>query len=207
MAKGLTRKFLTALGIDEDKADQIIEQHVAVTDELKQERDSYKTDADRYKATNAELAALKADYEALKKASDTNDNPFEKKYNDLKADYDKYKETVTAEKTHAAKEKAYRTVLKGLGIADKRIDSIVKVSEIDKVELDKDGSFKNKDDIEKVCKDEWSEFIPTLKQVGTQTATPPANKGGKMSKEDILKIKDTTERQAAIAANIELFDD
>lgn len=40
------------------------------------------------------------------------------------------------------------------------------------------------------------------------TPTPPAGSGnpaGPMTKEEIFKIKDTLERQAAIAANIELF--
>lgn len=204
MAKGLTRKFLTALGIDEDKADQIIEQHTAVTDELKSERDTFKADSDKLKAVETELETAKADLKKLKDAQD-GENPFEKSYNDLKAEYDKYKADVSAKEVKRAKEKAYRAMLKELGIAEKRIDSILKISDIDKVELDKEGALKDKETLAKSAKEEWSEFIPTKGQQGAGTPTPPANNGKAMSKEDIMKIKDDTERQRAIAENHELF--
>lgn len=204
MAKGLTRKFLTALGIDEDKADQIIDQHTSVTDELKAERDSYKADADKLKTVEAELTTAKADLKKLKDAQG-GENPFEKAYNDMKAEYDKYKADVSAKETKAAKEKAYKAMLKGLGISDKRIESILKVTDLGKIEIDKDGALKDKDTHEKAAKEEWSEFIPTKGQQGADTKTPPANGGKALTKEDIMKIKDTTERQAAIAENHELF--
>lgn len=209
MAKGLTRKFLTALGIDEDKADQIIDQHTAVTDELKQERDSYKADADRLKTVQDELNTAKTDLEALKKATG-GENPFEKKYNDLKAEYDKYKGDVAAKETKAAQEKAFRGMLKEIGVSDKRIDSIIKVSDIGKVEFDKDGKFKNKDDLSKAAKEEWSEFIPTKSQAGAKTENPPANGGKAFKIEDLYKTDDKgrlimgdKERLEAIAATLD----
>lgn len=205
MAKSMTRKFLSALGIEEDKADQIIDQHTAVTDELKSERDSYKADAEKLKTVEAELATAKAKIKAFEDAKD-GENPYEKKYNDLKAEYDKYKGDVTAKEAKAAKEKAYRAMLKEIGIPDKRLDSILRVTDIDKVELDKEGTLKDKENLSKTAKDEWSEFIPTKSQVGADTKNPPANNGKAMTKEEILKIKDTTERQAAIAAHLDLFD-
>ena len=44
----LTRKFLSAMGIEQDKVDEIINAHVEVTDALKEERDRYKADADSH---------------------------------------------------------------------------------------------------------------------------------------------------------------
>ena len=47
-----TRKFLSALGIEADKVDQIIDAHTEVTDALKSERDKYKADAEKLTAPN-----------------------------------------------------------------------------------------------------------------------------------------------------------
>lgn len=42
----LSRKFLSTLGIEEDKADAIIETYQEVLSEIKAERDKYKEEAD-----------------------------------------------------------------------------------------------------------------------------------------------------------------
>ena len=52
----LTRKFLSALGIEEEKAEQIIAAHTETVDGLKAERDKYKEDAEKLPATQNELA-------------------------------------------------------------------------------------------------------------------------------------------------------
>ena len=41
----LTRKMLKAMGIEDEKIDQIIEAHTETVDALKVERDQYKEDA------------------------------------------------------------------------------------------------------------------------------------------------------------------
>ena len=41
----LTRKMLKAMGIEEEKIDQIIEAHSETVDSLKADRDTYKEDA------------------------------------------------------------------------------------------------------------------------------------------------------------------
>lgn len=199
----LTRKFLTALGIDADKVDEIINAHTAVTDELKTERDKYKADADKLKDTEAKLAKATTELEDAKKQLG-GENPFEKKYNDLKAEHDKYKADVQAKETKAAKEKAYSNMLKEIGIADKRIDSVLKVTNLEAVELDEKGALKAKDELVKAAKAEWADFIPTRTQTGANTQTPPAN-GAATTKswKEITEIKNTTERQAAMKAYLQ----
>ena len=56
----LTRKMLKAMGIEEEKIDQIIEAHSETVDSLKADRDSYKEDAEKLKAVQKELDDLKA---------------------------------------------------------------------------------------------------------------------------------------------------
>ena len=56
----LTRKMLKAMGIEEEKIDQIIEAHSETVDSLKADRDSYKEDAEKLKDVQKELDDLKA---------------------------------------------------------------------------------------------------------------------------------------------------
>ena len=56
----LTRKMLKAMGIEEEKIDQIIEAHSETVDSLKADRDSYKEDAEKLKDVQKELDGLKA---------------------------------------------------------------------------------------------------------------------------------------------------
>ena len=51
----LTRKMLKAMGIEEEKIDQIIEAHSETVDSLKADRDSYKEDAEKLKDVQKEL--------------------------------------------------------------------------------------------------------------------------------------------------------
>ena len=94
---------------------------------------------------------------------------------------------------------AYKSLLKEIGISEKRIDAVAKLAELDKIKLDKDGKIEGSDDLKKSLSEEWSDFIVKDGKEGAETSTPPENKGGKvMTKEEIMKIKDTTERQKAL---------
>lgn len=128
------------------------------------------------------------------------------KYDKLKTEYDAYKNEQEAKEARIQKQDAYKEILKGLGIPEKRWAAILKTVAFDELKMT-DGKL---DDVEKLTKDakeEWSDFIVTAKETGVSSANPPANNGGKSTrtKEEIMAIKDTTERQRAIAENHELF--
>jgi hypothetical protein len=124
----------------------------------------------------------------------------------LKEEFKEYKKDIEAKATKESKSKAYRDMLKEAGISDKRIEAVLKVSDVDSIEFDDEGNVKDKDELLKGIKDEWSDFIQTADVQGANTDNPPANTGGKtVTRDDILKIKDTSERQKAIKENIELF--
>lgn len=195
-----TRKFLAALGIDEAKVDEIIAAHTEVTDALKAERDKFKADAGKYAAAQAELDRI-----AAEAAKDGGKNPFEVKYNALKEEFDKHKAEVAAKETKAKKETAFRAILKAAGVSDKRIDAVLKVSDVDGIEFDSDGKVKGEDKLLEQVKKEWADFIPNTSQVGVPDKNPPAAGGKGVTKEDIMKIADAGERQKAIAENHELF--
>lgn len=198
----LTRKFLSALGIEAEKVDEIINAHTETVDALKGDRDRYKEDAEKLPKVQEEL-------DSLKKAAEGMDgkNPFKVKYEALKEDFDNYKKEISAKETKAAKTDAYRSLLKEAGISDKRIDAVLKVSDVDVIKLDKDGAIEGKDELLSSIKSEWTDFIPTESTKGANTPNPPANNGGGKykSKEEIYAIKDPAARQQAIAVNHELF--
>lgn len=191
----LTRKMLKGMSLTDEQIDTIIEAHTETTDALKEERDRYKAEAGKLPAIQQELDDLKS----------KGDDGFEKKYNDLKAEYDKYKQDQADRANKAAVESAYKALLKEAGVSDKRIASILRVTDLSGAKLDKDGKLKDSDKMVESIKSEWADFIQTADVKGADTKTPPKNSGGSMTKEDILKIKDTTERQQAIAENHELF--
>ena len=56
----LTRKMLKAMGIEDEKVEQIIEEHVESVDALKAERDRYKAGAEEAEGLRRQLEEAKA---------------------------------------------------------------------------------------------------------------------------------------------------
>ena len=191
--------MLKAMGIEDEKIDQIIDAHSETVDALKAERDGFKEDAAKLAAVQKELDELKA----------KGDDGYKAKYEAEKAAHDALKADIAAKETKKAKTDAYRELLKGANIDEKRIATILRAEAptIDKIELDADGKIKNAEQYTESIKSDWADFIVTQSAKGTNTATPPANGGAASTKtkEDILKIKDAGERQKAIAENPTLF--
>lgn len=203
----LTRKMLSAMGIDDDKQDEIINAHIEVVNALKEERDGFKEDAKKANKLQKEIDDLN---ESMKNGERS---PYKVKYeakvdeyNDLKKQFDDYKADVSAKELESKKSNAYKELLKESGVSGKRIDSVLRVTDLSKIELDNDGKIKDPDGLKKNIKEEWSDFIVTEQKQGANVSNPPANTGGgKKTKEEILAIKDTAERQKAMYENKELF--
>ena len=193
----LTRKMLKAMGIEEEKIDQIIEAHSETVDSLKADRDSYKEDAEKLKDVQKELDDLKA----------KGDDGWKEKHDRLKEEFDQYKNDVQEKETKAAKEAAYRAILKDANLSEKGIEKAVKYAEWDKIELGEDGKLKGANGHIKAAREEWAEYVTTTTTTGAKTSTPPANNGGKTgkTKEEIMAIRDPAVRQAEIAKNPEAF--
>lgn len=196
----LTRKFLSALGIEDDKVDEIISAHTDTVNALKEQRDTYKADADKLPAVQKELDDLKA------AAEKNGEDAYKAKYDALKEDFDAFKAQQYEKEKHAKKADAYKALLQEVGISEKRIGSVLKVSDIDSIEFDDEGKVKEADTLKKAIGEEWADFIVKTDTKGVNTATPPAGSGKVYkSKDEIMSIKDTQERQKAIAENHEMF--
>lgn len=176
----LTRKSLKAMGLEDEKIDEIITMHTETVDALKEQRDQYKADAEA-------LPKVKADLEKF--TADAGKDPWKIKYEALKTDFDGFKTEQQAKETRGAKEKAYRDALKEVGVAEKLHDSILRVAELDKVEL-VDGKLKDADTIKKALKTEWGDFIAQPKTTGAKVETPPTGDPASHETEVIAKVRE-----------------
>ena len=113
---GFSRKMLKAMGIEDEKIDQIIDAHSETVDALKAERDGFKEDAAKLAAVQKELDELKA----------KGDDGYKAKYEAEKAAHDALKADIAAKETKQAKTDAYRELLKGANIDEKRIATILR---------------------------------------------------------------------------------
>lgn len=169
----LTRKMLKAMGIEDEKIDQIIEEHAETVNALKQQRDQYKVDAEKLPGVQKELDDLK---EAAEKDGE---NPYKAKYEETQQKFDDYKAEVTARETKAKKIAAYRKLLKDAKVSEKRLDSILKLSPVDDIELDDKGEIKDAENVKKKIEEEWSDFIVTEETHGAESNNPPGGSGGR----------------------------
>ena len=188
----LTRNMLKGMGLTDEQVSAIIDAHTESTDALKAQRDQYRADAERLPAVQRELDALKGG-------------------KDWKAEFDKehtafenYKAEVAGKEALANKQAAYRRLLASENIPDKFHDRIAKMTDFSGMEMDGDA-FKDADALRASIKSEWGEYVATPETRGAAVETPPATGKVTRTKDEILAIKDTAERQKAIAENHELF--
>ena len=192
----LTRNMLKGMSLTDEQIDTIIESHAETVDGLKAERDKYKANAEKLADVQEELNALKA----------KGDGGYKEKYDKLKTDFDNYKAEIENAKKLEAKKTAYRELIKDAGLSEKGAEKALKYAEWDKIEVE-DGKIKDSKEHMKALKEEWAEYVVKENTEGASVTNPPANNGSSKysSKADIMKIKDTAERQKAIAENIDLF--
>lgn len=164
------------MGIDTDKIDEIITAHRETVDALKDERDGFKADAEKLADVQRDLD--NANQKIADLENEDGKDKWKVKYDALKDEYADYKTSVEAEKTEAKKNDAYRKLLKEVGVSEKRIDSVLKVTDTKDLEFDGDGNLKDSDKLKNAIKDEWSDFIVTEKQKGADVNTPPEDARG-----------------------------
>lgn len=176
----LTRKMLKAMGIEDEKIDQIIEEHAESVNALKAQRDELKEAAGKADGYKKELDSLKAKGE------------YEEKYKAKCKELDDFKAKVEGEKAAAEKRGLYRELLKSAGVDPKRIETVLKVSDLENVTV-KDGAIEGADKLTEGIKADWADFIATTTVKGADVAHAPKGEGGKdineMSTAEYMKYK------------------
>lgn len=202
----LTRKQLSAMGIEAEKIEQIIEAHTETVSGLKDEISKLEGQLADAKTEAGKLTGVQKDFDALKAQVAADEKAREgKDYDALKKEFDDYKAEVKRKAERTAKEDAYKAILKDAGIPERHFAKILKYSDVDGIELDDKGEAKTKKDILKAVKEEWSDHITTEETQGAEVQHPLTGGKPHKTKEEIMAIKDAAERQAAIAENAELF--
>ena len=196
----LSRKFLAGLGLTEAQVDAIIEGHEETVSGLKSKIDEYKANetkaAEQYASLQKELEEAKNT--ALEKEGK---NPWKVKFEALTEEFNTYKDEEAKKATKAAKENAYKALLKTAGVAEKRIASVVRVSDIDAIELEEDGKIKDSENLVKKIKEDWSDFISTTGEKGAETPTPPTNTGGNVESDNSAAKRIAAQRATLYGEN------
>lgn len=160
----LTRKLLKGMGLTDEQVDTIIEAHTDTVDGLKKDISEYKSNAEKLPAVQKELDDLKA----------AGDGGYKEKYEKEKKAFEDFKQAQSEKETKQAKVSAYTEFLKSVGVSEKRIPSIIKVTDLNTVELEGD-KVKDAEKLTESVKTEWADFIETSNTNGANTQTPPAN--------------------------------
>lgn len=191
-AMALTRKFLKALGIEDDKIDEIVAAHGETVTALKAEIDEAKQGASGLDAVTKERDRYKADLEALQKTSGDAAK--------VQAEYDAYKAQVEKDKTAAQKGAALDAVLKEAGVERESFRTqLGKGWDMDTIELE-DGKVKDKAALISRIKADYPDFIGTAHTEGTKPLTPPHGDNGKTYTREQLKGLSAEEINANWAA-------
>lgn len=192
----LTRKLLKGMGLSEEQIDSIIDAHTDSLEGLQSKVKSLEAEA-------AEAKDLKKQLEDLKGGKD-----WKAEHDKVKKELDDYRAEQQGKELSTKKRAAYKALLEKEKIDPKRIETVLKADrdKIEALELDDKGEAKDADKLSESIKADWSDFVTTTVRKGVNNAKPPKSEGGgAMTKEEIMAIKDTAQRQAAIAENHELF--
>lgn len=194
----LTRKMLKAMGIEDEKIDQIIEAHTETVDALKEKAEQYKKDAEALPDVQKQLDDLK---------KDSDNGGYKKKYEDEHAAYEAYKSNVTAKESAAAKEKAAKAYFQSKGIPAESLNLVVRgaKAEIDGLEL-ADGKIKDAAALDGLLAGDYKGLIAKQSTAGTDTPTPPSTTSGWKTRAEIYRkdnsgkyVLSSAERQKALA--------
>lgn len=159
---------------------KLIALHLGVVDPLKDDVARYKADADKLSDVQKELDDLKA----------AGNEDYKQKYEDEHTALENLKQSIADEKALAEKSSLYRVLLQESGIDPKRIDAVLRVADLTKVEV-KDGKLVDSKALAESIKTEWADFVVKPGAKGDKPDTPPAD-GGEMTKEafDTMSLSD-----------------
>lgn len=195
----LTRKMLKAMGIDEDKIEQIIDAHAETVDALKAEAATAKEAAEKLPEVQKELDALKA----------KGDGGYQAKYEEEHKNFEAYKAEQTAKQAKAAKENAAKAYFESKGIKGNNLNIAMRgcMNEINGLEMSDDGKIKDAKALDELIGGVYAGLVQSTQVQGTNTGNPPANGAGnsEWTKDKIMAVKDGVQRRQLIAENPALF--
>ena len=161
-----SRNFLKSCGLSDEQISSVMEEHVSIVDALKKERDGFKADAEK-------LPEVKRELETLKGGED-----FKAKYEKEHQAFETYKADIAKNEQLAKVKAAYRQLLVDEKINEKRLDGIIRLTDFEKIKLDKDGKLEDVKSLKENIGKEWGEYKVTTQEKDHKPETPPDKDNG-----------------------------
>ncbi len=171
----LSRKALRELALTEEQAEAVISMHAATVEALKEQIESQRQEA---QAAREESKAARLELT-------------------------EYRDSVARAEELRRREQIYRNLLRESGVAEKRHDAILRVTDLENLSLEGAEVPETREALIRQVREEWSDFIPQTHAVGALTPHPPEPEP--MTRAAILAIADRKERRAAMAEHLNLF--
>lgn len=166
----LTQAMLKAMGIEDEKRDQIMEAHQGVLESLKADRDGLKETVAKLQAEADKVPDLQRQ---LKEAEKPVQDEYKPKFEELQKEFEDFKTKVEGEKAAEEKKNLYSALLRDAGIDEKRVQAILKVTDLGAFSVE-NGAIVDEDKVKESLAEEWSAFIPQEITTGAEVPTPPA---------------------------------
>ena len=176
----LTRKVLEELGISEAQVEAVL----AAQAEAQAEGD----------------AGAQGEESAEEEAVD-----WQGRYEQLRLAFEGFRQAQAAREQLERVKAAYTALLKGANVDERRWGAILRATDLTGLALDADGSLMDAERLTEAIRRDWADFIVTSSRRGATVPTPPGLGGARRSRDEIMAIADSRERQRAIAENHELF--
>ena len=165
-----TRNWLKTMGLTDEQVSSIMEEHTSVTDALKSQRDKAQTDADGLRKKADQVEGLEKQIKDLKSGED-----FKAKYDSEHQAFEDYKKQIAAEAEMKNIKAAYRQLLLDERINEKRVDSVLKLTDFSGMKLGEDGKLANVDALKENIGKEWGEFKVQTRERKQTVPTPPVS--------------------------------
>lgn len=162
----LTRRALKAMGIEEEKIDEIISMHTDTVDGLKADVSKYKADAEKLPGVQKQLDDLKA----------AGDGGYKEKYEKEHSAFEAFKTDITAKESKAAKEKAVRAYFESKNITGANLDLAMRGCGEEMAALEMDGEkIKDTKSLDALVDGTYKGLVSNTQVKGANPANPPAN--------------------------------
>lgn len=194
-----SRSFLKSMGLTEEQVTAVMDEHVSVTNALKEQRDAFKADAEKVPGLNQQLAALEAE------------KGYKQKYEDEHTAHEALKQKIVDDEAAAKVKAAYRQLLADEHVSEKHMNTVLEFTDFSGMKLGKDGKLENEQALREAGRQKWGDFIVTTTERGAHVSTPPQSGKATLTKEDIFKrengryVLSAEERQKAIMENPQAF--
>lgn len=178
-----------------EKAEVIIEEHLQVVNEIKEERDKLKEQAEKLPDLQKQLEKLTGQAEEFTKE---------------RKSFEDYKSKVEQKENLSKIEKAYTQMLKDENYSEKWRERIIESTNFSDMKLDGEGKLVDEKSLRDAVNEKWGDVKTTVTTQGAKVENPPHNGNGKMTMADIYAKDEkgnyklsTSERQEAIAKNLQ----